>query len=625
MTAAQNSLGDRIAHGTSVIRDVAHSLPESPGVYRMIGSDGTLLYVGKARALKRRVMNYTQTGRLTRRLIQMVSETDRMEVVETATEVEALLLESNLIKRLKPRYNILLRDDKSFPHLALTLDHDFPMLAKHRGPRKKGHRYFGPFASAGAVNRVLTAMHKAFLLRTCSDSIFSARSRPCLQYQIKRCTAPCVGKVSAEEYADQVRLARDFLAGKSREIQADFARRMEAAAEDLDYETAARYRDRLRALTYVQQNQSINIEGLGDADVLALHRAGGQACVQIWFFRAGQHFGNHAAYPRVSEEDDDQAVMTAFIAQFYDTRPPPPTLLLSTLPEEAELLEQALGQAAGYKVRLHQPQRGAKRDLIDQARHNAEASLARHMSEAGKQAALLDSVAELFGLEHPPERIEVYDNSHIQGAHSVGGMIVAGPEGLLKKHYRQYNIKAEDAAGDDFAMMEEVLTRRFKRAIAEDPDRAEGQWPDLVLIDGGKGQLTSALKVLEELGVDNLNLAAIGKGPDRNAGRETFYIDGQKPFQLPPNDPVLYYLQRLRDEAHRFAIGTHRARRQKAISNNPLDDIPGIGAKRKRALMHHFGSARAVTRAGVRDLAAVDGISQALAQTIYEFFNQDAR
>ncbi|MCR9257557.1 MAG: excinuclease ABC subunit UvrC [Alphaproteobacteria bacterium] len=613
-----------IQDGVTILKNNLKTMPGAPGVYRMLDGRGDALYVGKARNLKRRVTNYTHVDRLSNRLRRMVAETKSMEVVVTHTEVEALLLESNLIKRLMPRYNVLLRDDKSFPFIHLTGDHAFPQIRKHRGSRKDPGAYFGPFASAGAVNRTITALQKAFLLRNCSDSIFNARTRPCLQYQIKRCCAPCVGYVDEAHYADLVKAATDFLSGRNHEIQRDLARHMEQAAEDLDFETAARYRDRLRALSAIQAHQDINVEGIEEADVIAAHQEGGQTAIQVFFFRGGRNYGNRPYFPSNPDAIDLAGVLTAFVGQFYDDKTPPRSILLSHDLEEQDLVAEALSVRAGRKVEVLQPKRGAKRKVVDHAARNARDSLARRMAENASQRKLLDGVAETFGLDGPPDRIEVYDNSHIQGDKMVGGMIVAGPEGFRKTAYRKFNVKdPETAAGDDYGMMREVLSRRFSRALKEDPEREGGTWPDLVLIDGGKGQLSAALDVFEELGIKDVPLCSIAKGPDRDAGREQFFMPDRQAFRLDRNDPVLYYLQRLRDEAHRFAIEAHRGRRTKALHTSELDGVPGIGAKRKKALMLHFGSARSVSRAGLADLEAVDGISKAVAKKIYDHFHEN--
>lgn len=625
-----------IERGVSVIRNQVRTLPNAPGVYRMLDENGDVLYVGKARSLKKRVVNYTHAAKLEHRIFRMVSETASMEIVRTHTEVEALLLESNMIKRLKPRFNVLLRDDKSFPHILLTGDHPYPQITKHRGARKRKGQYFGPFASAGSVNRTITALQRGFLLRNCTDSMFSNRQRPCLQYQIKRCSAPCVGYVTEAEYAGQVADATRFLTGQSNQIQREFAARMQEAAEALEFETAAIYRNRIRALTAVQANQDINVEGLEEADVVAMYGEGGQTCIQVFFFRAGSNFGNRAYFPAHDKQTEPEDVLAAFIGQFYDDKVPPRLVLISHDIPEAELIAEALSTRADRKVELSRPQRGGRRKLMDHALTNAREALGRRMAESASQRKLLDGVAAAFGLDTTPERIEVYDNSHIQGSNAVGAMIVAGPDGLMKNAYRKFNIRNvtgresarqegldEVEAGDDYAMMRQVLTRRFGRALKEDPDRTAGVWPDLILVDGGQGQLTVAREVFDELGIDDVTVVGVAKGPDRDAGRERFFLPDREPFLMERRDPVLYFLQRLRDEAHRFAIETHRAKRTKQISANPLDEIAGIGAKRKKALMHHFGSARSVSRAGLGDLEAVEGISKAVARKIYDHFHED--
>lgn len=620
--AAKRGRGADLARGVETIRDYVKRLPVTPGVYRMLGADGTALYVGKARNLRRRVYNYTQVSKLPIRLQRMVAETVTMEFVNTHTEVEALLLESNLIKLLAPRYNILLRDDKSFSYLRITKGEDYPQLTKHRGVRSNDADYYGPFASGGAVNRTLTALQRGFMLRNCTDSVFASRTRPCLQHQIKRCTAPCVGRATPEAYQAQVDGARAFLSGKSRDIQNEYVKEMLEASERLDFETAARLRDRIRALTAIQAHQDINAEGvLDDADVVAAYHTAGGACVQVFFFRSGRNNGNRPYFLTHDKQAGPAEVLAAFLAQFYDGKIPPPLIMLSTQPAEADLLAEALSVRAGRKVELAVPQRGEKRRIVEHAETNAKEAWGRRQAESSSQTKLLAGVATAFNLDAPPQRIEVYDNSHVQGAHAVGGMIVAGPEGFIKNAYRKFNIKTPGAAGDDYAMMREVFTRRFERALKEDPERSSESWPDLVLIDGGKGQLTTVMEVMAELGVEDVPLVAIAKGPDRDAGRERFFLPDQEPFQMEPRDPVLYYLQRLRDEAHRYAIGTHRAKRAKAAGKSPLDDAPGIGPTRKKALLLHFGSAREAARAGLADLEKVPGISRAVAKKIYDYFH----
>lgn len=612
--------------GVEIVRGVVQTLPDTPGVYRMVNARGEALYVGKARSLKKRVASYTHIGRLPTRLVRMVAETASMEIVTTHTEIEALLLESNLIKRFMPRYNVLLRDDKSFPFILITADHKAPQIVKHRGAQNRPGRYFGPFASAGAVNDTVTALQRAFLLRSCSDNVYATRTRPCLQYQIKRCSAPCVGRIGEAEYRELAAQASDFLTGRRSDVQRRLVTSMQEASRSLDFETAGRYRDRIRALAQIQAHQTINNAGVDDADAIALHQAGGQSCIQVFFFRAGGNYGNRAYFPSHDRQLGPGAVLAAFIGQFYDNKPAPRLILLGNAPDEAGLIQQALSLRAGKPVKLLVPRRGAKRGIIDHALANAREALARRVAENATQRRLLDELAETLGLETAPERIEVYDNSHISGRDAYGVMIVAGPEGFVKGAYRRFSIEpAEDApavptGGDDYAMMRQVLTRRFARALKEDPERERG-WPDLVLIDGGAGQLGTAREVLADLGVVDVALCAIAKGPDRNAGRERLFLPDCAPLALEPSDPVLYFLQRLRDEAHRFAIGTHRAKRSRDIGASPLDEIPGIGRKRKQALLHHFGSARSVARAGLADLVAVAGISAAVAKKIYDHFH----
>jgi excinuclease ABC subunit C len=613
--------GGGIAAGAEAIRAALRHVPASPGVYRMLDKKGDALYVGKARNLKSRVQNYVHVAGLSNRLRRMVAETAALEIVITATEAEALLLECNMIKRLMPRFNVLLRDDKSFPFIHLTAGHPFPQLTKFRGARDKGGAYFGPFASAGAVNRTLITLQKAFLLRSCSDSIFANRVRPCLLYQIKRCSAPCVGRISEQEYKGLLDEAQAFLSGRSHDVQQRLAREMDRAAEALDFEAAAVIRDRIRALSLVQGHQDIHVAGVTDADVIAAYQAGGQTCIQVFFFRGGQNWGNRAYFPSHDRQLAVEEVLAAFVGQFYDNRPKPPLILLSHELAEQALVAEALS-LGGPRVRLAVPKRGDKKKLLDRIAATAREALGRRLADSASQRQLLDGVAAAFGLDAAPERIEVYDNSHIQGTNAVGAMIVAGPDGLIKGAYRKFNIKTA-AGSDDFDMMREVFRRRFGRALREDPERERGAWPDLVLIDGGQGQLNAARAVLEELGIDGVTIVGIAKGPDRNAGRERFFLPGRPPFSLEPRDPVLYFLQRLRDEAHRFAIGSHRARRTKALGHSPLDAIAGIGARRKQALLRHFGSARAVARAGLAEIARVDGISTAVAKKVYDHFHGD--
>ena len=608
--------------GRHVIAAYVRTLDSSPGVYRMLDAQARVLYVGKARNLKMRVTNYTRPTGHSGRIDRMISETARMMFLTTRTETEALLLEQNLIKQLKPRYNVLLRDDKSFPNILVGSEHAFPQISKHRGAKKSKGNYYGPFASAGAVNRTLTQLQRVFLLRDCSDAMFDSRSRPCLLYQIKRCSAPCVDKISTDDYAATVADAERFLSGRSTEIQELLATQMQAAAEKMEFERAAALRDRIRALTQVQSAQGINPRGVIEADVIALHLAGGQACVQVFFIRANQNWGNQDFYPRIGPDVEEAEVLEAFIGQFYDSKDPPRMLLLSHPIENADLMTEALTGKLGRKVEIIVPQRSEKAELVDGALRNARESLARKQSETASQGKLLKGLAEAFAMDAPPQRIEVYDNSHIQGSHAVGGMIVAGPEGFIKSQYRKFNIKGDDLTpGDDFGMMKEVLSRRFKRLLKDDPDRDKALWPDLLLIDGGAGQVSAVAEIMNDFGINDLPMIGVAKGVDRDHGKEEFHRIGQRPFALRHNDPVLYFIQRLRDEAHRFAIGTHRAKRAKTITATPLDEVPGVGAGRKKALLSHFGSAKAVSRANLIDLKAVDGISSALAETIYAFFN----
>ncbi len=608
--------------GHALIQSLLKTLDSSPGVYRMLNAANEVLYVGKARALRARVSNYARPSGHSGRIARMISETTAMMFLTTRTETEALLLEQNLIKQLKPRYNVLLRDDKSFPNILVSKTHAFPQIKKHRGAKSEKGDYYGPFASAGAVNRSLNQLQRVFGLRTCTDAVFESRTRPCLLFQIKRCAAPCVGKVSQADYGKLVTDAESFLQGKTTRIQEDLARAMGEAAEAMEYERAAALRDRIRALTQVQQSQGINPQGVAEADVVALHMEGGQACVQVFFIRANQSWGNRDFYPRTGSGAEPPEVLEAFLAQFYDDKTPPRLILLNHEIEDADLMVQLLSQRAGRRVELALPQRGEKAELVENAARNARESLARKMSESAAQSRLLAGLAEAFALEAPPRRIEVYDNSHIQGAHAVGGMIAAGPEGFLKSQYRKFNIKGTDLTpGDDFGMMKEVLSRRFARLLKEDPDRELGLWPDLILIDGGAGQVSAVAGIMAEMGVDDIAMIGVAKGIDRDLGREEFHRPGARPFALRTGDPVLYFVQRLRDEAHRWAIGAHRAKRSKAVSATPLDEVPGVGAARKRALLAHFGSAKAVSRAGLPDLQAVPGISEALAQAIYGFFN----
>ena len=598
----------------------------------MIDAKGDVLYVGKARSLKKRVQSYTRLADKSARLMRMIQQTASMEFVSTRTETEALLLEANLIKRLRPRFNVLLRDDKSFPYILLTGDHPAPMIAKHRGARGRKGAYFGPFASAGAVGRTINALQRAFLIRSCSDSVYESRTRPCLLFQIKRCSAPCTGEISQEAYAELVGEAKDFLSGKSQTVRAELAGEMELAAERLDFETAVVYRDRLAALSHVQAHQGINPRTVDEADLFAAHQEGGRTCIQVFFFRTGQNWGNRAYFPRADKSFGPAEVLGAFLAQFYDDKPVPRQILLSHEIEERDLLAAALSERSGVKIEVSVPRRGEKKALIDHGLANAREALGRELAETSAQKTLLAGLAERFGLAEPPRRIEIYDNSHIMGTNAVGAMVVAGPEGFVKGQYRKFNMRSEDLTpGDDYAMMREVLSRRFARLMREsgprspaerDDETTVGPWPDLVLVDGGRGQLSVATETLAELGISDLPLVGIAKGPDRDAGRETFYMAGREPFMLPPRDPVLYFVQRLRDEAHRFAIGSHRARRKADIARNPLDEIGGIGPTRKRALLRHFGTAKAVGRANIDDLVEVEGISGEIARAIYDHFHE---
>lgn len=623
--------------GAELIQAFVKLLPNSPGVYRMFNEAGDVLYVGKARSLKKRVSNYAQGRVHSNRLAKMVRETANMEFVTTRTEIEALLLEANLIKRLRPRFNVLLRDDKSFPYILVTGDSRAPALYKHRGARSRKGDYFGPFASAGAVGRTINSLQRAFLLRTCTDSVFESRTRPCLLHQIKRCAAPCTREVSDAEYAELVTEAKDFLSGKSQAVKATIASAMSEASENLDFERAALYRDRLAALSHVQSHQGINPSGVEEADVFAIHHEGGVSCIQVFFFRTGQNWGNRAYFPKADPTLTSAEVLSAFLAQFYDDKPCPRQILLCETVEEQELLAEALTEKSGYKVAILVPQRGEKKDLVDHAVANAREAHGRKLAETASQSRLLDGFATTFKLERTPRRIEIYDNSHIMGTNAVGGMVVAGPEGFVKGQYRKFNIKSTDITpGDDFGMMKEVMTRRFSRLLKEEgkPDRtvetvedaAFPAWPDVILIDGGQGQMTAVRAILRELDIEDCVIAiGVAKGVDREAGRERFFppAGSRDGFTLPPRDPVLYFIQRMRDEAHRFAIGSHRARRKKEMVKNPLDEIGGIGPTRKRALLHHFGTAKAVSRAGINDLIAVEGISEAVARLVYDHFHED--
>jgi excinuclease ABC subunit C len=630
--------------GAEVIQAFVRHLPNQPGVYRMMNEAGDVLYVGKARSLKKRVTNYAQGRGHSNRITRMIAQTTNMEFVTTRTETEALLLEANLIKRLKPRFNVLMRDDKSFPYILITGDHEAPAIFKHRGARSRKGAYFGPFASAGAVGRTINALQRAFLLRTCTDSVYESRTRPCLLYQIKRCAGPCTGEIDAEGYGRLVDEAKDFLSGRSQAVKAQLATAMQAASEDLDFERAAVYRDRLSALSHVQSHQGINPQTVEEADVFAIHHDAGMACIQVFFFRTGQNWGNRAYFPKADPSLAPGEILGAFISQFYDDKPTPRMILVSDDFEDRELLQEALGVRMERKTSISVPQRGEKRELVEQVLNNAREAHGRNLAETASQTRLLQGLAETFNLAHPPRRIEVYDNSHIMGTNAVGGMIVAGPEGFVKNQYRKFNIKStEITPGDDFGMMREVMQRRFSRLLkehgeagptlpdnADDPDAVSQPgmpaWPDLVLIDGGKGQMSAVRTILEELGIaDKITAIGVAKGMDREAGRERFFVEGKPDFTLPPRDPVLYFVQRLRDEAHRFAIGSHRARRKKEMVANPLDEIAGIGPTRKRALLHHFGTAKAVSRAGIDDLLAVEGISRAVAELVYNHFHEENR
>nr|WP_250152571.1 excinuclease ABC subunit UvrC [Ancylobacter radicis] len=660
--------------GRAAIQRAIKHAPNGPGVYRMIGTDGGVLYVGKAKSIKKRIVAYTRPAGLTARIMRMVASTAEMEFVSTGTETEALLLEANLIKQLRPRFNVLLRDDKSFPYILITKDHVSPQITKHRGARNRPGDYYGPFASVWAVNRTINALQKAFLVRSCSDSFYEARTRPCLLFQIKRCAGPCTGEVAHTDYADYVREARDFLSGKSRAVKEELAREMERASEELEFERAAALRDRLAALSAVQGTQGINPRSVEEADVFAIHQEGGATCVQVFFFRTGQNWGNHALYPRADRSLETGEVLGSFLAQFYEDKPCPRLVLLSDDIGERELLEEALSARAGHRVEIATPRRGEKRELVEHALQNAREALGRKLAESASQTRLLEELRRAFELPDVPRRIEVYDNSHIMGSNAVGGMIVAGPEGFAKSQYRKFNIRSTELTpGDDYGMMREVLTRRFSRLMKEAPrtprastpapsppggegwdegasaetgsalpltdplrgpplldgeregteeaEAASTAWPDLVLIDGGPGQLKAASETLASLGITDVPLIGVAKGPDRDAGRETFYREGSAPFRLEPRDPVLYFVQRLRDEAHRFAIGSHRARRKKDITQSGLQEIPGVGPSRKRALLHHFGTLKAIERASLADLEAVPGVNAATARAVYDFFH----
>jgi excinuclease ABC subunit C len=645
------SAATSLSAGREVILAHLKQAPSSPGVYRMFDAAGEVLYVGKAKNIQKRVSAYARPTGHDTRIARMIAATAAMEFVSTRTETEALLLEANLIKRLRPRFNVLMRDDKSFPYIVIATDHPSPQILKHRGARTRNGDYYGPFASVWAVNRTITALQRAFLIRSCSDAVFESRTRPCLLFQIKRCSAPCTGEIAPAGYDELVREARDFLSGKSHAVKEELAAEMEHASQALDFERAAIYRDRLAALSAIQSQQGVNLRGVEDADVFAIHQAGGYNCVQVFFFRTGQNWGNRAYFPKADRALAADEVLNSFIAQFYDDKPCPRLVLVSEQLPERELLAAALSTKSDRTVEIQKPQRGEKRDVIQHALANAREALARKLAETSSQNALLKSLAETFGLKSPPRRIEVYDNSHIQGSNAVGAMIVAGAEGFVKNQYRKFNIRStEITPGDDFGMMREVLERRFKRLINEHPraapdpaafaeplaagsstvlpDDTHGDthgdaspWPDLVLIDGGQGQLNAARETLETLGVKDVPIASIAKGVDRDAGRETFFIPGREPFRLPPRDPLLYFIERLRDEAHRFAIGSHRTRRKRDIREGGLQEIPGIGPTRKRALLHHFGTLKAIERASLADLTKVPGINEDTARRIYDYFH----
>lgn len=613
----------KLSAGIQTIRAYVKTAPGAPGVYRMLDEHGDVLYVGKAKAIKKRIVSYTQINRLNLRLQRMVARTTSMVFVTTRTESEALLLEASLIKRFKPQYNVLLKDDKSFPYILLREDHEWPQITKHRGRRKHKGQYYGPFASISSVNRTMNTLQKVFQLRSCTDSTFDSRTRVCMLYQIKRCSGPCVGKIKKSDYEEMISETRAFLEGKSTDIQKKFAQSMQEASAEMEYEAAAIYRDRLNALTQIQSHQSMVNVMVEEADVIAAEAVADQIGIQVFFFRAGQNWGHRAYFPKHDGSESIEAVLEAFIAQFYDNKPAPKLILLSHQLKGQSLLSEAFTARMERKVEITVPKQGKKAEVVKEARRNAKEAVERRLAETASQSKLLIGVAKAFHMDETPTRIEVYDNSHIQGSNAVGGMIVAGPDGFMKNGYRKFNIKSEDIApGDDFGMMREVMQRRFSRLMKEDASKERGHWPDLLLIDGGKGQLSSVMEVLTELGVEGVTVVGISKGPDRHAGREQFHMPGKTPFSMPLTDPVLFYLQRLRDEVHRFAIGSHRARRASDIKKSPLDGIGGIGPKRKKALLHHFGSAKAVIGADVKDIEKVDGISKAIAQQIYDHFHE---
>jgi len=611
--------------GYTLIHSYLKTLDSSSGVYRMLDDQNRVLYVGKARNLKNRVSNYSRyLSSHSSRITRMISETTSMMFLTTITETEALLLEQNLIKQLKPKYNVLLRDDKSFPYIFISAEHEFPRLEKHRGAKNRSGRYYGPFASAGAVNRTLNTLQKVFLLRSCSDKEVEAGDRPCLNYHLKRCSGPCGGKISKADYKLLVQAADNFLTGKSTNVQEKLSLQMKQASEEMEFERAAALRDRIRALTQVQSNQGINPRTVSEADVISLHLDAGQACVQVFFIRANQNWGNVDFYPRVSSDMSHDEVLEAFLGQFYSTKEPPRQIILSHGIKNLGLMKELLTEKLGRNVKITVPQRGESFDLMASALRNAKESLARKMANTASQRKLLKGLAEAFDMAMPPKRIEVYDNSHIQGEFAVGAMIASGPDGFMKNNYRKFNIIGDNLKpGDDFGMMREVLSRRFKRLLKEDPDRKQGQWPDLLLIDGGAGHVSAVSQIMNDFGIKDIAMVGVAKGIDRNHGKEEFHITGRNPFALRKNDPVLYFVQRLRDEAHRFAIGTHRAKRSKAISASPLDEIPGVGASRKRALLGYFGSSKGVKRAHLSDLKSVEGVSSALAERIYNYFNEN--
>ncbi len=622
--SADGSARNQPLIGRALIKEKARTLPTGPGVYRYLDQHGDVMYVGKARNLKNRVSSYAAGRAHTNRIERMIGRVHDLVVVTTDTESQALLLEAQLVKRYMPPNNIQLRDDKSFPYILIRTDHEWAQIKKHRGAQKIEGHYFGPFASAKAVNSTLNTLQRAFLLRSCSDGVFSTRTRPCLLHQIKRCSAPCVDRINAEDYEALIDDTREFLSGRSQRIQRDLSDQMAKASESLEFERAAALRDRIRALTSIQGRQDVTSKTVHDADVIAAYQDAGQTCVQVFFLRGGQNWGNRAYFPRHDKAQSIEAVLASFIGQFYDNKPAPKTVLVSHDFDERGLLQEALSLKSLFKVQVLHPKRGDKLQVIDLAKRNAKDALALKLAESASQNELLDELANIFDLEGPPQRIEAYDNSHISGTNAVGAMVVAGPDGFMKNHYRKFNIKSQELApGDDFGMMREVMERRFGRLMKEDPSRERGTWPDLVLIDGGAGQLSSVAEILNELGIEDLPLVAIAKGVDRNAGRERFFMPGREPFTLDPKSRAMYFLQRIRDEVHRFAIGSHRARRAGSVTKSALDGVPGIGPKRKKALLAHFGSAKAVTGAALEDLEQADGISKAVARKIHDYFHTD--